>query len=147
MTKRRVGEVIRRLKDHGQMKTAPKLPLPVKHRVVSDRTCFYCGIPLFDPKPLQQDGYKQHDDDWTDDHVFPQVSSQFLHNGGMTSWNKTNRVPCCAQCNQYKGRLDPLDWLVIMPSAQGAHRLAERLRELGVQNFEIIASMKRRKPA
>jgi len=56
-----------------------------------------------------------------------------------------NTVPCCAECNSYKGRLEPLDWLVIMPNAKRATALAQRLIKMGEDMQEVFDALRRRK--
>jgi 5-methylcytosine-specific restriction endonuclease McrA len=110
--------------------------------------CFYCGRPIFVrgniTKRMQREGNGHRPDDWTDDHVFPQAAIG-RNLGEAAWWQALNKVPCCSECNNYKGQLLPLDWLVIMPSNVGATRLAARLIELGTLNEEIEDAMERRK--
>lgn len=56
-----------------------------------------------------------------------------------------NRVRCCHDCNSYKGRLHPLDWLVIMPNSERAKVFAEHLIRLGEGMPEVFDAMRRRK--
>lgn len=109
--------------------------------------CFYCGCEVFKrgniTKAMQRAGNGHRDSDLTVDHILPQneVRGQDL----SISWKQNNQVPCCAACNNYKGRLMPLDWLVIMPSHEGATRLGKRLMELGCSIDEVSSAMARRK--
>jgi hypothetical protein len=79
--------------------------------------------------------------DQTTEHVYPEAT--------LTTqpkwWRDLNVVEACYACNNYKGLLHPLDWLVIMPDHHGAKRLAELLVKLGEQAADILQSMRRRK--
>ena len=95
--------------------------------------CFYCDAPL---------SIRRLDANPTSDHVYPQAS---LKSHPEIKGNPLNRVPCCHLCNSYKGRLHPLDWLVIMANPARAKKLAERLVELGESMDEVFDAMRRRK--
>ena len=103
--------------------------------------CFYCDVALATgnrrgPQRLENDG--------TTDHIVPQ--SRLNDMGPMRNWwSQRNKVRVCARCNGLKGHLDPLDWLVIMQSSNGATRSAERLADLGLKSAEIVDAMSRRK--
>lgn len=47
-----------------------------------------------------------------------------------------NKVEACFACNNRKGGMWPLDWLVVMPAA-GVTRLSRRLFELGCPQADI----------
>jgi hypothetical protein len=93
-------------------------------------------------------GRSQTDSAGTEEHIFPVAS---LHRVAMSGhlkfaeWRTLNKVPACRGCNNYKGMIEPLDWLVIMPSNKGAKRLAERLVKLGVPMADVYAALNRRK--
>jgi len=92
--------------------------------------CFYCYAPI-NAKILR-----------TKDHVYPRS----LKSAGKTSrWHELNKVDCCHGCNGYKGRLHPLDWLVIMPSAERAKKFAEHLVKMGEDMAEVFDAVRRRK--
>lgn len=105
----------------------------------STGSCFYCGIAMYA-------GHKTHhqDDDDTRDHIIPK---SLIGHKQYTDreFPALNEVRSCYECNRYKGHLRPLDWLVIMPSHEGAERLAKRLVDLGFQVTEISEAMSRRK--
>ena len=56
-----------------------------------------------------------------------------------------NVVDACSTCNNRKGHLDPLDWLVIMPGREGAQRLKQRLYEMGMSIVTLDEHMARRR--
>lgn len=106
-------------------------------------TCFYCGASI-DPRAKMSDNNRA-----TKDHVYPsslvnslakdvraKLSDEFWH---------LNRVDCCTRCNSYKGQLHPLDWLVIMPNAHAAKRLAERMVKMGEDMGEVFDALHRRR--
>ena len=102
-------------------------------------SCFYCGCGMF-----TGDQTHHRSDDDTRDHIIAKsrtTHAQYMDNG----FPALNEVRVCHDCNHYKGHLAPLDWLVIMPSHEGAERLAKRLVELGFQMTEISEAMGRRK--
>jgi hypothetical protein len=113
----RVGELLRSHRD------------AARREAEETQRCFYC--------PLSVNGARR-----TVDHVFPRAS--FRDQTRSQGWYDLNTVPCCAACNNYKGQLLPLDWLVIMPHEAGAARLAKRLGMLGVDQASITAAMARR---
>lgn len=98
--------------------------------------CFYCDVRMTRWRPGLGGVMPPHAR--TIDHVFAQKTH--LHRQ-----NALNTVECCNACNTHKGHLDPLDWLVIMPSNAGARRLAALLYKLDVPLVEIDSCMARRK--
>ena len=103
--------------------------------------CFYCGVKAYKWKPKGKD--LMPDDALTRDHIVPDSKARLLKKS--PAWNQSNRVESCWACNSYKGHLRPLDWLVIMPSNEGATRLGERLILLGCSIDEVSEAMGRRK--
>jgi hypothetical protein len=97
-------------------------------------SCFHCGTTTNDLKysPLRL----------TNDHLYPRV---IIPRDATISWKMKNQVASCAGCNNYKGRLHPLDWLVIMPNAEQAKKLAERLVSMGESMEAVFDAMRRRK--
>jgi hypothetical protein len=81
------------------------------------------------------------------DHIYPKsiVDSVLVSSPKSPKWHTLNRVLACSACNNYKGQLHPLDWLVIMPNNYNAARLAERLIELGEDMKAVFSAMQRRK--
>lgn len=81
------------------------------------------------------------------DHVYPKsIINEVIRSEPKTQkWHNLNVVISCVACNNYKGQLHPLDWLVIMPNHHNAARLAERLIELGEDMPAVFAALRRRK--
>lgn len=104
--------------------------------------CFYCGASL-------RIGNGHHDERHTLDHVYPRwLIAQLTPEQRQrlpVDFYVNNQVPCCGACNKYKGALHPLDWLVIMPSAQNASHLAERLIKMGEDMEEVFLALRRRR--
>ena len=98
--------------------------------------CFYCGVHLVPFTPTRREPNVPANA-MTKDHIYSRAS-------GRHERNPLNTVACCRECNDYKGRLAPLDWLVIMPNVDGANRLATRLQKLGVDPFDIAKAKGRR---
>jgi hypothetical protein len=114
-------------------------------------TCFYCSTTL-SPKREWQVSFPQRPHqphDATKDHVYPRSLVEGLspaqHSKLPAKFKPLNLVDSCRGCNDYKGRLHPLDWLVIMPNAPNAARLAERLIEMGEDMQEVFAALRRRR--
>lgn len=108
--------------------------------VKPETPCFYCDA-MTDP-------YATHGsaNAMTVEHIMPRAALKLVKRNSFTPvWHNLNTVPACHACNHYKGQLVPLDWLVIMPSHEGAERLARRLVDLGFQVTEISEAMGRRK--
>lgn len=97
--------------------------------------CFYCGRPTA-KRPLHLR--------YTIDHVYPKVMVDGIKKTNKL-WHVLNRVPCCSECNNYKGRLHPLDWLVIMPDPERAKKLAQLLVKMGEDMAEVFDAFRRRK--
>src|SRR5690606_34484510 len=104
---------------------------------VKRATCFYCDEPF--------SGKNNQPSASSIDHVIPRCSLQVMTEMQKMTANGTNSVQSCVSCNLDKGRLMPLDWLVIMPSPAGAERLANRLRKVGFHIVDISQAMSRRK--
>lgn len=83
--------------------------------------CFYCGEVMNGRRRhvngVQEPNHPRHE---TDDHVIPQWILRGMDYERRGKLNPLNLVKCCHACNSYKGNLSPLDWLVIMPSNEGA---------------------------
>lgn len=96
--------------------------------------CFYCDIEMI--------RHPSADNAASKDHL---VAKKYMRQMGSLSgkWRELNSIPCCIDCNNYKGSLRALDWLVIMPSP-GANRVANRLLLLGCSREAIAAAMDRR---
>lgn len=94
--------------------------------------------------PMQQKlpGRRQHPRAETVEHIVPQSKIREAGHGG-TSWRALNKVRACFNCNNRKGDMWPLDWLVIVPDA-GVIRLSRRLVELGCPQADINAAMAKR---
>lgn len=101
--------------------------------------CFYCSKPITKHVPQKAHNYQ------TKDHVFPLAGD--LPKGVTFSpkWENLNFVLCCRDCNSLKGRLPPIDWLVIMKSTPRAKAFAERLVALGAPMAEVFDAFRRRK--
>lgn len=127
---RRVGVILRNRRLYRQQ------------RAQSNGVCFYCGRYIY--KWQQVDGHRMPEDSITIDHVYPETGRRYYPDDA--AWLAANRVECCQECNLTKGRLDPLDWLVIMPSNEGAERLATLLLgHLWVPDEDVKSAMRRRK--
>lgn len=99
--------------------------------------CFYCGENTYS---LPRN--KRH----TIDHIYPKTLLRKLRQFNLQpSWYVLNTASCCSDCNVMKGRLHPLDWLVIMPNDAQAKKLAERLVALGEDMAEVFDAYRRRK--
>lgn len=113
-------------------------------------TCFYCGVNLT-PVPSRKKGrpFKWEDHHYSVDHIYPEAEvlklSEELRKKLPRNFDALNTVPACRGCNNYKGRLHPLDWLVIMPYPANAKALAERLIKMGENMEEVFDAMRRRK--
>lgn len=99
--------------------------------------CFYCSVELVTFVNTRAQPIAPHNAR-TKDHIYSRAS-------GRHERDPLNTVDCCRECNDYKGRLMPLDWLVIMPNVDGADRLAARLQKLGVDPFDIAMAKGRRR--
>jgi hypothetical protein len=99
--------------------------------------CFYCGAPIGPSN--------RH----TVDHVYPRAILKVLTQPQRATlpakFHAFNKVSCCDQCNSYKGRLHPLDWLVIMPDGKRAAKLAEHLVRIGEDMNEVFSALQRRR--
>lgn len=92
--------------------------------------CFYCG---------RQMRYV------TRDHLIARAYLRGME--PMThEWHAINVVKVCAECNEYKGKLKSLDWLVIMP-AYGAAGVAKKMIKLGVDRDAVARALARRPEA
>ncbi len=105
-------------------------------------TCFYCGATI-DPKTANTELR------YTVDHIYPSSMLRSLTREQRRKLPKNfgdlNRVDCCSKCNGYKGHLHPLDWLLIMPNAHNAARLAERMVRMGEDMEEVFDALQRRR--
>lgn len=106
------------------------------------RLCFYCGVPMT-IKP--RGNVPPTGADETIEHVIPQALLRLMGSRITLARLAMNKVFACHECNAYKGRLSPLDWLVIMPSNEGASRLGELLMRMGCTIDEVADAMGRRK--
>lgn len=117
-------------------------PVQAAHR------CFYCDCEMFVrgfvSKRMAREGRGDQPFDLTRDHIMPQRRTREMA-PLPAFWSRLNKVEVCQGCNNLKGHIEPLDWLVIMTSEVGARRLASRLSELGFAKREIDAAMSRRK--
>lgn len=108
--------------------------------------CFYCGEVMNGRRRhvngVQEPNHPRHE---TDDHVIPQWILRGMDYERRGKLNPLNLVKCCHACNSYKGNLSPLDWLVIMPSNEGATRLGNLLMQMGCTIDEVSEAMGRRK--
>ena len=91
-------------------------------------------------------GYRKTEDNrYSRDHIYPVSMLNSMPEERVTAAFKSiNTVPCCGECNSYKGRLSPLDWLVIMPDNHNAAKLAQRLIKMG-ENMEVVFDCLRRR--
>ena len=103
--------------------------------------CFYCDTALIRSRT---DGFHSSNSRTTD-HIIPQVRLRQMDHKEQARINGHNVVKVCSACNNYKGHLLPLDWLVIMPSDIGARRLRTRLLLLGFPAVEVTSAMARRR--
>jgi 5-methylcytosine-specific restriction endonuclease McrA len=110
--------------------------LVVTSQPVPAGTCFYCDVKLI--RSVSRKGRDAPPNAWTRDHIYPRT-----HKINQTVAGNT--VAACATCNNRKGHLDPLDWLVIMPHQVGARRLYRRLLEMGAAVSVLDECMARRK--
>lgn len=102
--------------------------------------CFYCDAPTLADTKVK--GFRPR----TIDHVIPKSYVRSMDQKRRAGFpHISNRVVACEPCNRYKGILLPLDWLVIMPSASGAKRVAELLVALGCRQALIDDALSRRK--
>jgi hypothetical protein len=108
--------------------------------------CAYCGISI---RPKKEWGrpFAQHTPhDETKDHLYPLTlirGNEYEH--PAIRYGRLNELPACRRCNDYKGRLHPLDWLVIMPDSTCAARIGERMIKMGEDMDEVFAALRRRK--
>lgn len=105
--------------------------------------CFYCDKVIMAGRE-----HKKRDYLHTRDHIYPssmKFTPELKARIGEAISNGLNTVPCCAACNSYKGRLEPLDWLVIMPDNGRAAALAQRLVKMGEDMEAVFSAMRRRK--
>jgi hypothetical protein len=112
--------------------------------------CFYCGngtSPAFEVGDTPRLRHKFRNSISSADHVYPKsiVDSVLKSAPKTVKWHANNVVLACVACNNYKGQLHPLDWLVIMPNNHNAARLAERLIELGEDMSAVFDAMRRRR--
>lgn len=110
--------------------------LVVTRERVAPGICFYCDVKLM--RVVSKKGRDAPPNAWTRDHVYPRT-----HKVNQTVAGNT--VDACLACNNRKGHLDPLDWLVIMPHQPGARRLYRRLLEMGAAASVLDECMARRK--
>lgn len=102
-------------------------------------TCFYCDEPV--GKYVSGDGHR------TVDHLVAKCWMLEMDRARLTEkWRTLNKVICCEGCNNYKGKIKALDWLVIMPTP-GADRTRRRLLQLGCSQAAVDAAMARRPDA
>lgn len=111
-------------------------------------TCFYCGENLR-PKSEWWKTKRNADHDHTIDHIYPKamVSSLTVAQKRQLppNFDQLNTVDACRRCNNYKGHLHPIDWLVIMPYPIPAKLLAERMIKMGEDMGEVFDALRRRK--
>lgn len=110
---------------------------------MSATTCFYCGKVIIAGREHKKRDYLR-----TKDHIYPasmRFSPELKARIGEAVSAGLNTVPCCAACNSYKGRLEPLDWLVIMPDGGRAAALAQRLVKIGEDMEAVFSAMRRRR--
>jgi hypothetical protein len=100
--------------------------------------CYYCWVNLTKDAPQSAPNYH------TIDHVFARSSPRPVHHLPTQEWEHLNVVDCCHQCNTYKGKLHPLDWIVIMPHPGRAKHLGERLVKMGLTIQEVFEAIRRR---
>lgn len=103
--------------------------------------CFYCDVELL-PMHQKDSARRSHPRAETVEHIVPQSKIRLAGHGGA-GWRIRNKVQACFACNNRKGGMWPLDWLVIMPDA-GVIRLCNRLLELGCPQVDISAALARR---
>lgn len=112
-------------------------------------TCFYCGVSLIPKSEWFKNGRRNNDDDHTIDHIYPKTLINYHHRTQAVpltpKFHNLNEVGCCRACNNYKGQLHPLDWLVIMEYPENAARLAERMIAMGEEMDEVFDALRRRK--
>ncbi len=97
------------------------------------RHCFYCGVGMKRPPRVIRRGWGGHPvDTETVDHVFPR--RMIKHEVRSAWWHGMNQVFCCHGCNQRKGQMHPLQWLVICAFPGQLERL---LVELGVPRRRV----------
>lgn len=97
------------------------------------RHCIYCGVGMTHPARFLRRGWGgQVPDTETVDHVFPKRILKHEKRSGL--WHSNNQVFCCYACNQKKGQMHPLNWLVIVPFPAA---LAALLVELGVPKRRV----------
>ena len=107
--------------------------------------CFYCDRQFRRIGTIDRDTGRRvtptHPHKHTRDHVIPKARlSAKLHPLHDAEWRLLDIVPACFACNNRKGDMWPLDWLVIMPEA-GVQRLHDRLLALGCPREEIIEAL------
>ena len=106
-------------------------------------TCFYCGASII------VGAKSSNNDRATKDHIYPVSLIRSLSKAQRAKFSdafwELNKVDCCQKCNAYKGHLHPLDWIVIMPNAYNAARLAERIVKMGEDMQEVFDALHRRR--
>lgn len=102
--------------------------------------CFYCDVYLSHRSKRTRSGQMKANAG-TIDHIVPQSR---LIGGDYPIWDPRwiarNKVDACFSCNNRKGQLWPLQWLIVMP-APGVQRLHDRLLELGCERAEIVEAI------
>lgn len=95
--------------------------------------CFYCGTPRAG----------------TDDHLYPRSMISRLTFKQKVALPEDfyikNKVPACHSCNSMKGRLHPLDWLVIMPDNHRAAKVATHMVRMGENMEQVFNALRRRR--
>lgn len=99
--------------------------------------CFYCGVTMATRKKRTHSG-RVKPNACTTDHVVPQ--SRLIggdYPTGDQRWLALNKVDCCRACNNRKGSMWPLDWMLVMPD-YGVQALHDRLILLECERSQII---------
>lgn len=102
------------------------------------RRCFYCGIEMM-PVGYWVSVGRPHPDAETLEHVVPRGK-------GIKRSHKLNKVRACWTCNNRKGGMDPLEWLVVCPN-YGVIRLQQLLPQLGYAGWQVSRAMAERAAA
>lgn len=111
--------------------------------------CFYCNVVMSWPNGRR--GNVRYGNDRTLEHIYPRrgvVPPGLLHRSAQVNVPiralRINQAYCCNDCNNTKGQMHPMEWLVYCPSEIGAERLARRLIEIGEKRADVAAALTRR---
>jgi hypothetical protein len=103
--------------------------------------CFYCRCEF--TKPLKRGRYNApQSNDPTEDHVY--AFRVPLPPGLSSHYDKRNIVRACWSCNNRKGGMTPIQWLIICPDPAGAADLVALLLKLGAPQSGIDFALRTR---